>query len=145
MGCLLDDLGVFGIHPNKWTIAAQDEREGQKTAKQGAEFFMTKWIAAERARAALRHAAIICPNGTGRTKERVAQRKRARTGLLATVDKPRWRGMGNVVAYWLTPSAKSDEKKKKKLTKKVRVSKCGLTALVSLSRRRGSQSNVYLR
>ena len=46
---------------------------------------MTKWIAAERARAALRHAAI-CPNVTERTKERVAQSKRARTGLLATVD-----------------------------------------------------------
>ena len=54
-------------------------------AKQGAEIFMTKWIAAERARAALRHAAI-CPNVTGRTKERVAQSKRARTGLLAAVD-----------------------------------------------------------
>ena len=34
---------------------------------------MTKWIAAERARAALRHAAIF-PNVTGRTKERVAQK-----------------------------------------------------------------------
>ena len=27
MGCLLDDLRVFGIHPDKWTIAAQDEGE----------------------------------------------------------------------------------------------------------------------
>ena len=90
MGCLLDDLRVFGIHPDKWTIAAQDEGEWHRTAKQGAEFFITKWIAAERARAALRHAAI-CPNVTGRTKERVAQSKRARTGLLAVVDKPQWR------------------------------------------------------
>ena len=81
MGCLLDDLRVFGIHPDKWTIAAQDEGEWHKTAKQGAEFFMTKWIAAERAKAALRHA-----NVTRRTKERVAQSKSARTGLLATVD-----------------------------------------------------------
>ena len=46
---------------------------------------MTKWIAAERARAALRYAAI-CLNVTGRTKERVAQSKRTRTGLLAAVD-----------------------------------------------------------
>ena len=46
---------------------------------------MTKWIAAERARAALRHA-VICPNVTERTKERVAQSKRARTSLLAAVD-----------------------------------------------------------
>ena len=27
MGCLLNDLRVFGIHPDKWTIAAQDEGE----------------------------------------------------------------------------------------------------------------------
>ena len=55
MGCLLDNLRVYGIHPDKWTIAAQDKGEGHRTAKQGAEFFKTKWIAAERARAALRH------------------------------------------------------------------------------------------
>ena len=85
MGCLLDDFRVFGIDPDKWTIAAQDEGEWHKTAKQGAEGFMTRWIAAERARAALRHAET-CPNVTGRTKERVAQSKRARTGLLATID-----------------------------------------------------------
>ena len=85
MGCLLDDLRVFGIHLDKWTIAAQDEGGWHRTAKQGAEIFVTKWIAAERARAALRHAAI-CPNMTGRTKERVAQSKRARAGLFATLD-----------------------------------------------------------
>ena len=84
MGCLLDDLRAFGIHPDMWTIAIQDEGEWHRTAKQRAEFFM-KWIAAERARAALRHAGI-CPNVTVRTKERVAQSKHARTGLLATVD-----------------------------------------------------------
>ena len=59
MWCLLDDLRVFGIHPDKWTIAAQDEGEGHRTAKQGAEFFMTKWIAAERARAALQYAVYV--------------------------------------------------------------------------------------
>ena len=85
VGCLPDDLRVFGIHSDKWTIAAQDEGEWHKTAKQEAGFFMTEWIAAERARAALRHA-VICPNVTGRTKETVAQSKRARTGLLAAVD-----------------------------------------------------------
>ena len=46
---------------------------------------MTRWIAAERARAALRHAET-CRYVTGRIKERVAQSKRARTGLLATID-----------------------------------------------------------
>ena len=84
MRCLVDDLKVFGIDPDKWTIAAQDKGEWLRTAKQGAERFMTKWIAAERARAALRHAETR-PNGTGRTKERVAQSKRACTGLLEAV------------------------------------------------------------
>ena len=30
--------------------------------------------------------AVVCPNVTGRTKERTAQNKRARAGLLALVD-----------------------------------------------------------
>ena len=85
MGCLLGDLRAFGIKTDQWTIAAQDEGELHRTAKQGAESFMTRRIAAERARAALRHAET-CPNVTGGTKERVAQSKRARTGLLATID-----------------------------------------------------------
>ena len=37
---------------------------------------MAKWIAAEKGRAGLRHA-VVCPNVTGRTKERIAQSKRA--------------------------------------------------------------------
>ena len=63
---------------------------------------MTKWITAERARAALRHA-VICPNVTGRAKERVAQSKRARAGLLATVDKPQWREPVSFGGAWPTP------------------------------------------
>ena len=46
---------------------------------------MAKWIAAEKSRAELRHA-IVCPNVTGRTKERIAQSKRARADFLAVVD-----------------------------------------------------------
>ena len=84
MGCLLDDLRIFGIDPDKWTIAAQDEGGWLRTAKQGAECFMTKWIPVERARAALRHAET-CPNMTGRTKKMLAQSKRIRTGLLEDV------------------------------------------------------------
>ena len=42
-------------------------------------------VAAEKARAGLRHA-VVCPNVTGRTKERIAQSKRARAGSLALVD-----------------------------------------------------------
>ena len=45
---------------------------------------MAKWIAAEKAWADLRYVAV-CPNVTGRTKERIAQSKRARAGSLAVV------------------------------------------------------------
>ena len=64
---------------------AQREREWLKIAEQGPEHFMAKWIVAEKARAGLRHA-IVCPNVTGKTKERIAQSKRARAGSLALVD-----------------------------------------------------------
>ena len=47
---------------------------------------MAKWIAAEKVKAELRHAVIMCPNVTGRTKERIAQSKRVRAGSLAIVD-----------------------------------------------------------
>ena len=55
MGCFLDDLRAFGINADQWTTAAQDEGEYRRTAEQGAECFMAKWIAAEKARAGLRH------------------------------------------------------------------------------------------
>ena len=64
--------------------AAQDEGEWRRTAEQGAEYFMAKWIVAEKAEAGLRHAVV--PNVTGRTKERIAQNNRARAGSLALVD-----------------------------------------------------------
>ena len=47
--------------------------------------FVAKWIAAEKVRAGLRHT-VVCPNVTGRIKERIAQGKRARAGLLAMFD-----------------------------------------------------------
>ena len=87
MGCFLDDLRAFGINAEQWTTAAQDEREWRRTAEQGAEHFMVKWIVAEKAKAGLRHA-VVCPNVTGRKKERIAQSKWARAGSLALVDKP---------------------------------------------------------
>ena len=46
---------------------------------------MAKRIAAEKARAELRHT-VVCPHVTGRTKERIAQSKRAHAGSLAIVD-----------------------------------------------------------
>ena len=67
MGCFLDDLRAFGINANQWTTAVQDEEEWRRAEKQGAEHFMAEWIAAEEARAGLRHAAVY-PNVAGRTK-----------------------------------------------------------------------------
>ena len=46
---------------------------------------MAKLITAEKSRAGLRHA-VVCPNVTGRTKESIAQSKRARADSLTTVN-----------------------------------------------------------
>ena len=86
-GCFLNDLRAFGINADQWTTAAQDEGEWRRIAEQGAEHFMAKLIAAEKNKAGLRHAVVVmCPNVTGRTKERIAQSKRACAGSLALVD-----------------------------------------------------------
>ena len=77
-------LRAFGINADQWMTAAQEEGERSRTAEQGAEHFMAKWTAAEKAKAGLRHA-VLCPDVTGRTKERISQSKRARTGSLALV------------------------------------------------------------
>ena len=87
MGCFLDDLRAFGIDADQWMTAAQDEGEWRRTGEQGAEYFMAKWIAVEIAKAGLRQA-VVCPNVTGKTKERIAQSKRARAGSLTLVDYP---------------------------------------------------------
>ena len=60
--------------------------DGRRTAEQGAEHLMAKWIAAEKVRAGPRHAIVSSPNVTRRTKEGIAQSKRARAGSLALVD-----------------------------------------------------------
>ena len=57
----------------------------RKTVEQGAKRFMPKFIAAEKARAGMRHA-VVCSNVAGSTKERMAQSRRARAGSLAIVD-----------------------------------------------------------
>ena len=58
----------------------------RKTVEQEAERIMAKGTVTEKVRAGLRHAvAIVCPNVTRRTKERIAQSKRARAGSLATL------------------------------------------------------------
>ena len=85
ISCFLDDLRAFSINADQWTTAAQNEGEWRRTAEEGAEHFMAKWIVAGKNKAGLRHAAV-CPNVAGRTKERIAQRKRARAGSLALLD-----------------------------------------------------------
>ena len=85
MGCFVDDLRAFDINAHQWTTAAQDDGGWRRTAEQGGEYFMAKWITAEKARAGLRHA-VICPNVTGKIKERIAQSKRACAGSLAIAD-----------------------------------------------------------
>ena len=75
----MNGLRAFGINADRWTTAAQGEGEWRNIAEQGAERFMAKWIAAEKARTGLRHALlvvvlIVCPNmTTGRIKARIAQ------------------------------------------------------------------------
>ena len=86
MGCFLDDLRAFGISADQWTTAVvQGEVEWRRTVERGVKHFMAKWIAEEKANAGLQHA-VVCPNMTGRTKERIVQSKRARAGSLALVD-----------------------------------------------------------
>ena len=51
MECFLDDLRAFGINADQWTTVSQDEGGWRRTAEQGAEHFMAKWIAAKEARA----------------------------------------------------------------------------------------------
>ena len=82
MRCLVDDLKSFRINADQWTTAAQDEGEWRKTAERGAEHFMAKWIAAEKAWTGLRHA-VVCPNVMGKVKERIVQSQCARAGSLA--------------------------------------------------------------
>ena len=48
MGCFLDDLRAFDVNADQWTTAAQNEGEWRRTAEQGAEHFMAKWVGAEK-------------------------------------------------------------------------------------------------
>ena len=72
----MSELSV-GINADQWTAAAQDEGKWRRTAEQGAEHLMAKRIAAEKAKAGLRHA-VVCANVTGRTKKMTAQSKQPR-------------------------------------------------------------------
>ena len=61
----------------------------RRRSKARGRTFQGEWVAAEKVRAGIRHAVVVCLvclNMTGRTKERIAQSKRARAGSLAIVD-----------------------------------------------------------
>ena len=54
-------------------------------AQDGGTSLVAKEVAAEKVGARLWHAAVVCPNVTGRAKERIAQSKRARAGSLTII------------------------------------------------------------
>ena len=76
MRCFLDDLRDFGINADQWAAAAKDEGKWHRTAEQGAEHFMAKWIAEEKARAGLWYA-LVCPNERGGKDQREDSPKQA--------------------------------------------------------------------
>ena len=63
----------------------QSREAGLEDTTTPVKHLMAKWIAAEKAKAGLRHV-VVCPNVTGRTKKRIAQSKRARADSLALDD-----------------------------------------------------------
>ena len=85
MGCFLDDLfrqqrrPVDDCSPGRGGMA-------QNGGTKGAEHFMAKWIAAEKANKAALRCSVVCPNVTGKPKERIARSKRARAGSLTLAD-----------------------------------------------------------
>ena len=84
MGCFLDDLSFR--HQRRPVDDCSPERGGiaQNGRTRGGTFH-GKMDRCTKTKAGLRHA-VVCPNVTGRTKERIAQSKRARAGSLALVD-----------------------------------------------------------
>ena len=76
--------------PTSGRLQPRTRGNGAERWNKGTEYFMVKWIAAEKAKAGLRHT-IVCPNGTGSTKKRIAQSKRARAGSLALLSSHKWR------------------------------------------------------
>ena len=86
MECFLDDLRAFGINADQWTTAAQDEGGWRRTAEQGSEHFMSKFIASEKAKTGLRHACSGMPEYDGKDQEEDSPSKRTRAGSLALVD-----------------------------------------------------------
>ena len=74
MRCFLDDLRAFGINADQWTTAAQTGRGGmaQNGRTSGGTFDSKMDRCRKNQKAGLRHAVVLYPNVTGRTKERIA-------------------------------------------------------------------------
>ena len=71
--------------PTSGRLQPRTKGNSVRHRNKGRNIFMANWIAADKVGAGLRHA-VVYPNVTGRAKERIAQSKRVRAGLLAIVD-----------------------------------------------------------
>ena len=79
MRCPLDDFRAYGIIADRGRLQFGTRGNGAGRRNQGRKCFMAKLIAAEKARVGVRHA-VVCPNVTGKTKERTTQSKQVRAG-----------------------------------------------------------------
>ena len=68
-GCFLENLRAFGINADQRMTAAQNKGEWRRTAEQGAEISMAKWIVAEKTKSGLRHAVSGMPERDGKDQE----------------------------------------------------------------------------
>ena len=85
--CFLDYLRAFGINADQWTTAAQDEGEWRaERQNKGRNISWQNGSLQKNTRLDYGMHTVVCPNVTGRTKERIAQSKRARAASLALVD-----------------------------------------------------------
>ena len=87
--CLLDDLRAFGTNANQWTTAEPRTRENtQDGGTRGGIFLgeMDRCRDSQGWTRAYSSSIIVCPDVTGRSKERFDQSKRDRAGSLALVD-----------------------------------------------------------
>ena len=86
MGCFLDHLRAFGINVDQWTTAASGRGGMAQNGRTRGGTFHGKMDRCRKTKAGLRHA-VVCPNVTRRTKERITQSKWARrAGSVALVD-----------------------------------------------------------
>ena len=85
IGCFLNDLRSFGINADPVNDCSPGGGGMVQNGRTGDRIFHGKIDRCRKTKAGLRHA-VVCPNVTGRTEERIAQSKRTRAGSLALVD-----------------------------------------------------------